>query len=280
MIGKGGFGCVFKGWIDEHTLAPTKQGTGFAVSVKRLNDKSNQGHSEWLTEINYLGQLHHPNLVKLIGYCIEDECWILVYEFLTKGSLDNLLFKRASNFQPLTWKIRMKIALDVAKGLAFLHSDEVNVIHGNLKTSKILIDSNHNAKLYNFGLAKDIPEIDMIDPDMVYIQGPYDAPEYKLIGHLTKKSDVYGFGVVLLEIMSGKRALDYNRPRWENDLVVWARPLLINKEKIYQVMDSCIEGQYSPHEAMEVARIAIQCLSCNSKNRPNIDDVVRSLEKL
>jgi len=163
-------------------------------------------------------------------------------------------------------------------------------------------------------MTKDIPQKHMIDPDMVYIQGPYEAPEYTHIGitiffkpisrllqltkktynfipnifsnclfcegHLTKKSDVYGFGVVLLEIMSGKRSLDYNRPRWEHNLVAWARPLLINKDKIYQVMDSRIEGQYSWHEATEVARIAIQCLSFSPKNRPNIDDVVRSLEKL
>lgn len=99
-------------------------------------------------------------------------------------------------------------------------------------------------------------------------------------GHLTKKSDIYGFGVLLLEIMSGKRAWDYDRPRREHNLVVWSQPLLVNKDKIYQVMDSHIEGQYSPHEAMEVPRIAIQCLSFSSKNRPNIDDVVRSLEKL
>lgn len=281
MIGEGGFGCVFKGWIDEHTLAPTKPGTGFVIAVKRLNQESNQGHSEWLTEINYLGQLHHPNLVKLIGYCLEDDYRILVYEFVTKGSLDNHLFRRASYFQPLSWKIRMKIALDSAKGLAFLHSDEVEVIYRDFKTSNILIDSNYNAKLSDFGMAKDGPEGGKSHVSTRIMGTPgYAAPEYLATGHLTKKSDVYSFGVVLLEIMSGKRVLDKNRPSGEHDLVAWAKPLLMNKRKISQVMDARIEGQYSSREAIKVAHVAIRCLSAEQKYRPNIDEVVRSLEQL
>ncbi|CAK8566607.1 unnamed protein product [Lathyrus sativus] len=281
MVGEGGFGCVFKGWIDEHTLAPTKPGTGFVIAVKRLNQESNQGHSEWLTEINYLGQLRHPNLVKLIGYCLEDDYRILVYEFVTKGSLDNHLFRRASYFQPLSWKIRMKIALDAAKGLAFLHSDEVDVIYRDFKTSNILIDSNYNAKLSDFGMAKDGPEGGKSHVSTRIMGTPgYAAPEYLATGHLTKKSDVYSFGVVLLEIMSGKRTLDTNRPSGEHHLVEWAKPLLVSKRKISQVMDARIEGQYSLREAVKVAHIAILCLSAEQKYRPNIDEVVRSLEQL
>ncbi|KAI5407388.1 Interface between microtubules and kinetochore protein, partial [Lathyrus oleraceus] len=281
MVGEGGFGCVFKGWIDEHTLAPTKPGTGFVIAVKRLNQESSQGHSEWLTEINYLGQLRHPNLVKLIGYCLEDDYRILVYEFVTKGSLDNHLFRRASYFQPLSWKIRMKIALDAAKGLAFLHSDEVDVIYRDFKTSNILIDSNYNAKLSDFGMAKDGPEGGKSHVSTRIMGTPgYAAPEYLATGHLTKKSDVYSFGVVLLEIMSGKRTLDTNRPSGEHNLVEWAKPLLVSKRKISQVMDARIEGQYSLREAVKVAHIAILCLSAEQKYRPNIDEVVRSLEQL
>ncbi|XP_058787448.1 receptor-like cytoplasmic kinase 176 [Vicia villosa] len=281
MVGEGGFGCVFKGWIDEHTLAPTKPGTGFVIAVKRLNQESSQGHSEWLTEINYLGQLRHPNLVKLIGYCLEDDYRILVYEFVTKGSLDNHLFRRASYFQPLSWKIRMKIALDAAKGLAFLHSDEVDVIYRDFKTSNILIDSNYNAKLSDFGMVKDGPEGGKSHVSTRIMGTPgYAAPEYLATGHLTKKSDVYSFGVVLLEIMSGKRTLDTNRPSGEHNLVEWAKPLLVSKRKISQVMDARIEGQYSLREAVKVAHIAILCLSAEQKYRPNIDEVVRSLEQL
>ncbi|MED6219115.1 Interface between microtubules and kinetochore protein [Stylosanthes scabra] len=281
VVGEGGFGSVFKGWIDEQTLEPTKPGTGLVIAVKRLNQESTQGHIEWLTEINYLGQLDHPNLVKLIGHSLEDDHRILVYEFLTKGSLDNHLFRRASYVRPLSWDVRMNIALDAAKGLAFLHSEEVDVIYRDFKTSNILLDSNYHAKLSDFGLAKDGPEGDKSHVS-TRIMGTfgYAAPEYIATGHLTKKSDVYSFGVVLLEIMSGKRALDKNRPTGEHNLVDWAKPLLVSKRKISQVMDSRLDGQYPSREAMKVAALAIKCLSAEQKFRPTMDEVVRSLEQL
>ncbi|WVY90313.1 hypothetical protein V8G54_035827 [Vigna mungo] len=179
VVGEGGFGRVFKGWIDEQSLAPVRPGTGLVIAVKMLNQEGLQGHSEWLTEINYLGQLHHPNLVRLIGYCLEDHQRLLVYEFLTKGSLDNHLFRRGSYFQPLSWNIRMKVALDAAKGLAYLHSDEAKVIYRDFKASNILLDSNYNAKLSDFGLAKDGPAGDKshVSTRVMGTYG-YAAPEY------------------------------------------------------------------------------------------------------
>ncbi|XP_028769905.1 receptor-like cytoplasmic kinase 176 [Neltuma alba] len=281
MVGEGGFGGVFKGWLDEQTLAPAKPGTGIVIAVKKLNQESFQGHNEWLTEINFLGHLHHPNLVKLIGYCLEDDHRLLVYEFLTKGSLDNHLFRRTSHVEPLSWSNRLKIALDAAKGLAFLHSDRVKVIYRDLKASNILLDSNFNAKLSDFGLAKDGPSGDRshVSTRVMGTYG-YAAPEYMATGHLTKKSDVYTFGVVLLEIMSGKRALDRNRPSREQNLVEWAKPYLSSKRRIFQVMDARIEGQYLVREAMKVAKIAIQCLSVEPRFRPTMADVVRALEQL
>ncbi|KAK7842841.1 putative serine/threonine-protein kinase pbl10 [Quercus suber] len=157
VVGEGGFGSVFKGWIDEHSMTATKPGTGMMIAVKRLNQEGLQGHKEWLAEINYLGQLHHPHLVKLIGYCLEDEHRLLVYEFMPKGSMENHLFRRGSHFQPLSWNLRMKVALSAAKGLAFLHNAETQVIYRDFKTSNILLDSNYNAKLSDFGLARDGP---------------------------------------------------------------------------------------------------------------------------
>ncbi|XP_058748102.1 receptor-like cytoplasmic kinase 176 [Vicia villosa] len=281
VVGEGGFGAVFKGWIDEQSLTPVRPGTGVVIAVKRLNQEGLQGHSEWLTEINYLGQLHHPNLVKLIGYCLEDEHRLLVYEFLTKGSLDNHLFRRASYFQPLSWTIRMKVALDAAKGLAYLHSDEAKVIYRDFKTANILLDSSYNAKLSDFGLAKDGPAGDKshVSTRVMGTYG-YAAPEYMATGHLTKKSDVYSFGVVLLEIMSGKRALDNNRPSGEHNLIEWAKPYLNSKRRIFQVMDARIEGQYTVRQAMKVANLAIQCLSVEPRFRPKMDEVVIALEEL
>ncbi|KAM5556393.1 hypothetical protein ABKV19_024011 [Rosa sericea] len=197
MMGEGGFGCVFKGWVDENALTAAKPGTGMVIAVKRLNQEGLQGHKEWLTEINYLGQLRHPNLVKLIGYCLEDDHRLLVYEFMPSGSLDNHLFRRASFFQPLSWSLHMKIALGTAEGLAFLHSDKAKVIYQDFKTFNILLDSACNAKLSGFGLAKDGPAGDKSHVS-TRVMGTYRyaAPEYMATGHLTAKSDVYSFGVL------------------------------------------------------------------------------------
>ncbi|KAJ4719887.1 Protein kinase [Melia azedarach] len=281
VLGEGGFGCVFKGWIDEHTFAPAKPGTGMVIAAKRLNQEGFQGHQEWLTEIKHLGQLYHPNLVKLIGYCLEDDHRLLVYEFMPKGSLENHLFRRGSYVQPLSWNLRMKIALGAAKGLAFLHSDKAKVIYRDFKTSNILLDSNYNAKLSDFGLAKDGPTGSQshVSTRVMGTYG-YAAPEYMATGHLTAKSDVYSFGVVLLEMLSGRRAIDKNRPSREQNLVEWAKPYLQSKRRIFQVMDARIEGQYSLSAALKAATLAIKCLSNEAKFRPTVFEVVKALEQL
>lgn len=281
VLGEGGFGCVFKGWIDEHSFTAAKPGTGIVIAAKRLNQEGLQGHKEWLAEINYLGQLDHPNLVKLIGYCLEDDHRLLVYEFMPRGSLENHLFRRASYIQPLSWNYRMKIALGAAKGLAFLHSDEVKVIYRDFKTSNILLDTNFNAKLSDFGLAKDGPtgEKSHVSTRVMGTFG-YAAPEYMATGHLTTKSDVYSFGVVLLEMLSGKRAIDRNRPTGEQNLVDWAKRFLTSKRKILEVFDARIEGQYSFGVALKAANLAIHCLSVEPRFRPNMEKVVRILEQL
>ncbi|KAI3409091.1 Protein kinase domain-containing protein [Psidium guajava] len=281
VLGEGGFGSVYKGWVDEQTFAATKPGTGIVIAVKRLNQEGFQGHKEWLTEINYLGQLYHPNLVKLIGFCLEDEHRLLVYEFMPRGSLENHLFRRNSYYQPLSWKLRIKIALGAAKGVAFLHSDEAKVIYRDFKPSNILLDSDYDAKLSDFGLAKDGPTGDKSHVS-TRIMGTfgYAAPEYMATGHLTQKSDIYSFGVVLVEMLCGRRAVDKNRPAGEHNLVEWARPYLTSKRKILQVMDPRIQGQYSLGGALKLAKLAICCLSTEPKYRPNMNEVVRALEQL
>ncbi|KAK4432353.1 Receptor-like cytoplasmic kinase [Sesamum alatum] len=281
VIGEGGFGSVFKGWIDEQSLAASRAGAGMVVAVKKLNQDGWQGHKEWLAEINYLGQLHHPNLVKLIGYCLEDDHRLLVYEFMPKGSMENHLFRRGSYFQPLSWSLRMKIALGAARGLAFLHSDEAKVIYRDFKTSNILLDSNYNAKLSDFGLARDGPTGDKshVSTRVMGTYG-YAAPEYLSTGHLTAKSDVYSFGVVLLEILTGKKAIDKNRPSGEHNLVEWAKPYLTNKRRIFHVLDARLEGQYSLGQAVKAANLALQCLYIDARSRPTMDEVVSALEQL
>ncbi|RWR86085.1 protein kinase APK1A, chloroplastic [Cinnamomum micranthum f. kanehirae] len=281
VLGEGGFGSVFKGWIDEHTFTATKPGIGIVIAVKRLNQEGFQGHKEWLAEVNYLGQFYHPNLVKLIGYCLEDEQRLLVYEFMPRGSLENHLFRRASYFLPLSWKLRMKVALGAAKGLAFLHSAEARVIYRDFKTSNVLLDSKYNAKLSDFGLAKDGPTGDKshVSTRVMGTYG-YAAPEYLATGRLTSKSDVYSFGVVLLEMLSGRRAVDKNRPTGEQNLVEWAKPYMSNKRKIFRVLDTRMEGQYSLLGALKVANLALKCLSLEPKFRPTMKEVVVVLEQL
>ncbi|EEC72262.1 hypothetical protein OsI_05407 [Oryza sativa Indica Group] len=281
VLGEGGFGSVFKGWVDENTFLPSRPGTGMVIAVKKLNQDGFQGHREWLAEVNYLGQLSHPNLVKLVGYCLQDEQRLLVYEFMPRGSLENHLFRRGSHFQPLSWNLRMKVALGAAKGLAFLHSDKAKVIYRDFKTSNVLLDSNYNAKLSDFGLAKDGPTGDKshVSTRVMGTYG-YAAPEYLATGHLSAKSDVYSFGVVMVEMLSGRRALDKNRPAGEHNLVEWARPYLSSRRRIFRILDARLAGQYSLAGAHKAAALALQCLSADARNRPTMHQVVAALEQL
>ncbi|KAH9653310.1 protein kinase domain-containing protein [Citrus sinensis] len=278
ILGEGGFGYVFKGWIEENGTAPAKPGSGITVAVKSLKPDGLQGHREWVAEVDFLGQLHHPNLVKLIGYCIEDDQRLLVYEFMTRGSLENHLFRRTI---PLPWSNRIKIALGAAKGLAFLHGGSEPVIYRDFKTSNILLDSEYNAKLSDFGLAKAGPQGDKthVSTRVVGTYG-YAAPEYVMTGHLTSKSDVYSFGVVLLEILTGRRSMDKKRPSGEQNLVAWARQYLADKRKLYQIVDPRLELNYSLKGVQKVSQLAYNCLSRDPKSRPSMDEVVKVLTPL
>ncbi|PNX92496.1 protein kinase 2B chloroplastic-like, partial [Trifolium pratense] len=270
LIGEGGFGFVFKGWIDENTGAPTKPGNGIVVAIKRLKPESFQGHKEWLAEVNYLGQLHHENLVRLIGYCSEGKNRLLVYEFMQKGSLENHLFRKG--VQPISWMTRINIAIGVARGLAFLHSLDANVIYRDLKASNILLDSDFNANLSDFGLARDGPTGDNthVSTRIIGTHG-YAAPEYVATGHLTARSDVYSFGVVLLELLTGRRVVDEDRPGYsEETLVDWAMPFLSDNRRILRIMDTKLGGQYSKKGAQAAAALILNCVNTDPKHRPTM----------
>ncbi|EOA24003.1 hypothetical protein CARUB_v10017216mg [Capsella rubella] len=309
LLGEGGFGYVFKGWIDRTTLTASKPGSGIVVAVKKLKTEGFQGHKEWLTEVNYLGQLSHPNLVKLVGYCVEGENRLLVYEFMPKGSLENHLFRRGA--QPLTWAIRMKVAIGAAKGLTFLHDAKSQVIYRDFKAANILLDAvinprnlisptpysgfhfisnqllyrsysqEFNSKLSDFGLAKAGPTGDKthVSTQVMGTHG-YAAPEYVATGRLTAKSDVYSFGVVLLELLSGRRAVDKSKVGMEQSLVDWATPYLGDKRKLFRIMDTRLGGQYPQKGAYTAASLALQCLNPDAKLRPKMSEVLAKLEQL
>lgn len=281
LLGEGGFGKVYKGWLDEKTLSPAKAGSGMVVAIKKLNSESTQGFQEWQSEVNFLGTLSHPNLVKLLGYCWDDDELLLVYEFMPKGSLENHLFRRNPNIEPLSWNTRIKIAIGAARGLAFLHDSAQQVIYRDFKASNILLDGNYIAKISDFGLAKLGPSGGQshVTTRVMGTYG-YAAPEYIATGHLYVKSDVYGFGVVLLEILTAMRALDTKRPTGQQNLVEWVKPFLSNKKKLKGIMDGRIEGQYSPKAAVQAAALSLKCLENDPKQRPSMKEVVESLEAI
>ncbi|KAL1373307.1 hypothetical protein HN51_003291 [Arachis hypogaea] len=278
LIGEGGFGYVYKGWINAHSFDPVFGTETVAVAVKKLKPQGFQGHKEWLSEVNHLGQLHHPNLVRLIGYCFEGDNRLLVYEYMPKGSLENHLFHKGN--ETLPWTTRMKVAIDAARGLTFLHESEQQVIYRDFKTSNILLDLEFNAKLSDFGLAKAGPigDLSHVSTQVLGTVG-YAAPEYILTGRLTTKCDVYSFGVVLLELLTGRRAIEVTKSGMEHNLVEWAKPYLGDRRKLFRIMDTKLAGQYSQRAAYIVALLSLQCIS-EPMFRPQMLDILSTLERL
>lgn len=280
MLGEGGFGRVFKGWVDGETYTPSKVGIGIAVAVKKSSPDSAQGLKEWQAEVKFLGKFSHPNLVKLVGYCWEDREFLLVYEYMQKGSLENHLFKKGA--EPLSWSTRIKIATGAAQGLAFLHTTEKTVIYRDFKSANILLDGDFNAKLSDFGLAKLGPANgeSHVSTGVVGTYG-YAAPEYIATGHLYVKSDVYGFGVVLLELITGLRVLDTNRPGSQHNLVDWARPALPDKRKLRKILDPKLpEHDFPSKGAIRASELILSCLEADPKNRPSMEEVIVKLQEI
>ncbi|WCJ31942.1 Protein kinase superfamily protein [Euphorbia peplus] len=237
------------------------------VAIKRLNSERQQGFMELLSDLYFLESLLHPNLVKLLGYCWEDKTLLLVYEFMQTGSLHNHLFTGNS----LSWDMRIKIAVGAARGLDFLHTSERKVIHSCIKPSVILLGDNYNAKISDFVLARLGPS----DGDYGYV-----APEYIATGFLYVKSNVYSFGVVLLELMTGLRALDPCRPKGQQNLVDWLKPKLSHKRKLSHITDARIKGQYSLNAMVLAAQLSLKCLESNPETRPSMKQVVDALEQI
>ncbi|KAI7993828.1 putative serine/threonine-protein kinase PBL3 [Camellia lanceoleosa] len=280
LLGEGGFGDVYKGWIDYCTMSAAKPGAGTPIAVKRLRKEGAQGCEEWLNELTFLGKLSHPNVVKLTGHCCEGNHRILVYEFMAKGSLEAHLSREGKT--ELNWSRRIKIAVESARGLEYLHNAVRPVIHRDLKSSNILLDSGFNAKLSDFGLAKLGPQGDKTHISTRTLGTPgYFAPEYIGTGHLTFKTDVYSFGVVLLEILSGLSAVKIHSHGVARDLAKWARPYLSNKQEVInRVIDKRLGNDFQMEEAYEFAEIILPCLASSPKSRPTMTEVVHALEQL
>ncbi|KAK4372334.1 hypothetical protein RND71_007718 [Anisodus tanguticus] len=279
-IGEGGFGCVYKG-----NIKPADgKGESTMVAIKKLSRDGYQGHKQWVAEVQFLGVVDHPNLVKLIGYCaVDGERGIqrlLVYEIMSNKSLEDHLFSTA--FPALSWQRRLQIALGAAQGLAYLHEElEVQVIYRDFKSSNVLLDDDFKPKLSDFGLAREGPTgmHTHVSTAVVGTWG-YAAPDYIETGHLTAKSDVWSFGVVLYEILTGRRSLERNRPKSEHKLLDWVKRYPADCRKFGMIMDPRLENQYSLNAARKMAKLADTCLLKSAKDRPKMSQIVETLKQI
>ncbi|XP_076921838.1 putative serine/threonine-protein kinase PBL22 [Bidens hawaiensis] len=274
VVGKGGFGKVYKGHI-----IGGRDTTPRLVAIKRLGSHSGQGAAEFMTEIEMLSKVRHCNLVSLIGYCSENNEMILVYEYMPNGTIEHHLHKADA---PLSWMHRLKISIGSARGLDYLHTGvgtREGIIHRDVKSSNILLDENLEAKIADLGLSKIIDQQFSVVSTRLKFTFGYVDPEYLNTGHLTKKSDVYSFGVVLFELLSGRRAVDKRFREEEWNLANWAKKC-VKERRLDQVVDSNIIAQISPKCLKEFVQIADRCLNSSRKKRPTMAAVVVALQQL
>ncbi|WMV13945.1 hypothetical protein MTR67_007330 [Solanum verrucosum] len=275
VLGEGGFGKVYKGYLAESLSSKSGR---TVIAVKQL---SSERFQEWQSEVSILGRLSHPNLIKLLGYCQEDKKLLLVYEFMPKGSLNNHLFGRHSVALSLTWNVRVQIMIGAARGLAFLHASEKQVIYRDFKASNILLDGSYNAKIADFGIAKQGISASQshVTTQILGTYG-YAAPEYIATGFLYLKSDVYAFGVFLVEMLTGLRVIDLNRPSNQHNLIDWIKPHLSDRRKLKDRIDSRLGGKYPSRAAVQIAQLALSCLGNEPKSRPSMKEIVEKLEQI
>ncbi|XP_050288128.1 probable LRR receptor-like serine/threonine-protein kinase At1g06840 isoform X1 [Quercus robur] len=275
-VGRGGYGKVYKGILAD----------GVVVAIKRAQEGSLQGEKEFLTEIKLLSRLHHRNLVSLIGYCDEEDEQMLVYEFMSNGTLrDHLSGVHVCNNtakckEPLSFAMRLRIALGSAKGILYLHTEaDPPVFHRDIKASNILLDSKYMAKVADFGLSRlaPIPDIEGTVPTHIstVVKGTpgYLDPEYFLTRKLTDKSDVYSLGVVFLELLTGKQPISHGKN------IVREVNVASKSDMIFSVIDGRM-GSYPPKCVVKFLNLALKCCGDETDARPSMAEVVRELESI
>ncbi|KAL9424849.1 hypothetical protein AB3S75_031884 [Citrus x aurantiifolia] len=274
VLGEGGFGCVYKGVLAD----------GREVAVKQLKIGGSQGEREFGAEVEIISRVHHRHLVSLVGYCISERERLLVYEYVPNDTLHYHL--HAEGRPVMDWATRVKVAAGAARGIAYLHEDcHPRIIHRDIKSSNILLDSSFEARVADFGLAKIALELDSNTHVSTRVMGTfgYMAPEYATSGKLTEKSDVYSFGVVLLELITGRKPVDASQPLGDESLVEWARPLLaeaLEHEDFEALVDSRLEKNYVDSEMFQMIEAAAACVRHSATKRPRMSQVVRALDTL
>ncbi|XP_062196798.1 probable receptor-like protein kinase At1g80640 [Phragmites australis] len=269
ILGKGGFGCVYRACLDRSHVA----------AVKKLDCCRQEVEKEFENELDFLGKIRHPNVISVLGYCIHEDIRLLVYELMQNGSLETQLHG-PSRGSALSWHIRLKIALDAARGLEHLHEHcHPMIIHRDIKSSNILLDTNFNAKISDFGLAIYGGDHNKDDIKPSGTVG-YVAPEYLLDGQLTEKSDVYAFGVVLLELLLGRKPVEMIGESHCQSIVSWAMPQITDRTKLPNIIDPVIRKTMDLRHLYQVAAVAVLCVQPEPSYRPLIADVLHSLVPL
>ncbi|CAL9059349.1 unnamed protein product [Musa banksii] len=271
LLGQGGFGYVHRGVLPN----------GKEVAVKQLKTGSGQGEREFQAEVETISRVHHKHLVSLVGYCISGGKRLLVYEYVPNNTLEFHLHGRGR--PTMEWPTRLRIALGSAKGLAYLHEDcHPKIIHRDIKAANILLDYKFVAKVADFGLAKFASDNNTHVSTRVMGTFGYLAPEYASSGKLTDKSDVFSFGIMLLELITGRRPVDSSQTFMDDSLVDWARPLLtraLEDGNYDALVDPKLGMNYNPNEMARMIACAAACVRHSSRRRPRMSQqILRALE--
>ncbi|XP_072989541.1 probable serine/threonine-protein kinase At1g01540 isoform X2 [Typha latifolia] len=268
VIGEGGYGIVYHGVLEDRTQ----------VAVKNLLNNRGQAEREFKVEVETIGRVRHKNLVRLLGYCAEGAHRILVYEYVDNGNLEQWLHGDVGSCSPLTWEIRMNVILGTAKGLMYLHEGlEPKVVHRDIKSSNILLDEQWNPKVSDFGLAK------LLGSDRSYVTTRvmgtfgYVAPEYASTGMLNERSDVYSFGILIMEIISGRNPVDYSRPPGEVNLIEWLKTMVTSRN-FEGVFDPKLPEKPSSRVLKRALLVALRCVDPDAHKRPKMGHVIHLLE--
>ncbi|KAK9114666.1 LOW QUALITY PROTEIN: hypothetical protein Syun_021463 [Stephania yunnanensis] len=272
LLGEGGFGPVYKGYLSD----------GREVAVKQLKIGSSQGEREFTAEVEIISRVHHRHLVSLVGYCVSDKQRLLVYDYLPNNTLYYHL--HGEDRPVMDWATRFKVAAGAARGIAYLHEDcHPRIIHRDIKSSNILLDYNFDARVSDFGLARLAQDTCTHVSTRVVGTFGYMAPEYASSGKLTEKSDVFSFGVVLLELITGRKPVDASQPLGDESLVEWARPLLGHTldngfEGLEDLVDPRLEKNYIDVEMFRMIEVAAACVRHSAVKRPRMGLVMRALD--
>ncbi|KAI9126295.1 hypothetical protein K1719_002716 [Acacia pycnantha] len=267
-LGEGGFGPVYKGKLED----------GREIAVKKLSIRSNQGKKEFINEAKLLARVQHRNVVNLLGYCVYGSEKLLVYEYVPHESLDKILFKSGRR-KELDWQKRFGIITGIARGLLYLHEDAHDcIIHRDIKASNVLLDDKWNPKIADFGMARLFPEDETHVKTRVAGTNGYMAPEYMMYGHLSTKADVFSFGVLILEIISGQRNLSFNLDVDAQNLMDWAYKLY-KKGRSLEIMDSAIAASAVPSQVAMCIQLGLLCIQGDPSLRPTMHRVVLVLSK-